>query len=117
MWVIFYLTSNRDTKYPCFICLRDKAQHWVKKDWSLRSDMAVGQKNIVDESLVDREKILLPALHIILGIINQYVKALDKDGGCFQYICNKFPGLSYKKATAGIFDGPHQRYQLYTINE
>ena len=74
--------------------------------------MAVDQKNIVEEPLVDREKILLPPLHIKLGLM----KALDKDGGCFQYICNKFPGLSYEKAKAGIFDGPQIRTLVKDIN-
>ena len=78
--------------------------------------MAVGQKNIVEEPLVDREKILLPPLHIKVGLIKQYVKALDKDGGCFQHICNKFPGLSYQKAKAGIFDGPQIRTLVKDIN-
>ena len=44
------------------------------------------------------------------------MKALDKDGGCFQYICNKFPGLSYEKAKAGIFYGPQIRTLIKDIN-
>ena len=33
------------------------------------------------------------------------VKDLDKDGVCFNYVCNAFPGLSEKKKV-GVFDGP-----------
>ena len=35
-----------------------------------------------------------------------FVKALGKDGDCFQYICKSFPSPSNEKLKAGIFDGP-----------
>ena len=49
---------------------------------------------------------MFPSLHIKLGIIKQFVKALEKNGDCFKYICMKFPGLTIEKFKAGIFDGP-----------
>ena len=65
--------------------------------------------NIVNNPLVDRHKILLPPLHIKLGLIKQFTKALDKDGSCFSYLCHVFPGLSIEKLKGGIFDGPQVR--------
>ena len=41
--------------------------------------------------------------------MKQFVKALDRSGECFGYICSIFPGLSYEKKKAGIFDGPQIR--------
>ena len=41
--------------------------------------------------------------------MKQFVKALEKDGDCFKYICIKFPGLSTKKLRAGVFDVPQVR--------
>ena len=41
--------------------------------------------------------------------MKQFVKALDKDGDCFQYIYKSFPSLSNEKLKAGIFDGPQIR--------
>ena len=41
--------------------------------------------------------------------MKQFVKALDRSGDCFGYICSIFPGLSYEKKKAGIFDGPQIR--------
>ena len=41
--------------------------------------------------------------------MKQFVKALDKDGACFQYISDAFPGLSEKKKKMGNFDGPQIR--------
>ena len=37
--------------------------------------------------------------------MKQFVKALNKDQECFQHIRQTFPGLSYEKVKAGIFDG------------
>ena len=64
---------------------------------------------MINEPLVDRDSILLPSLHIKLGLMKQFVKALDKNGDCFRYIRSRFPGTSYEKVRAGIFDGPQIR--------
>ncbi len=48
-------------------------------------------------------------LHIKLGLIKQFTKALDKDGDCFTYLCQAFPGLTIEKLKAGIFDSPQIR--------
>ena len=45
-------------------------------------------------------------LHTKLGLMKQFVKALDKHGYCFNYFVKKFPGLSKEKLKAGIFEGP-----------
>ena len=37
--------------------------------------------------------------------MKQFVKALDKDGDCFNYIAQTFPGLNIEKLKGGIFDG------------
>ena len=58
---------------------------------------------------MERSKIILPPLHIKLGIMKQFVKAHTKDGDCFKYICTKFPGSTIEKLKAGIFDGPQIR--------
>jgi len=55
------------------------------------------------------KKIILPPLHIELGIMKQFVKALNKDGDCFKYISTKFPGSTIEKLKACIFDGPQIR--------
>ena len=55
---------------------------------------------------------MLPPLHIILGLMKQYVKALDKQGACFLYIANKFSKLSNKEVKEGIFVGPQIRQPI-----
>jgi len=76
------------TKHPCFTCLWDswaKQQHWIKKCWPTKNTLKVGEE-IIREPLVAREKIILPPLHIKIGLMKQCVKALDKNGGCFKYV-------------------------------
>ena len=97
------------TKFPCFLCLWDsraKTEHWIKKNWPVLSELIPGSLNVLAPPLVERSQIVFPPLHIKLGIIKQFVKILEKDGGCFKYICMKFPGLTIEKLKAGIFDGP-----------
>ena len=67
------------------------------------------EKNVINDPLVDRDRILFPPLHIKRGLIKQFTKAMDKDGDCFTYLCQAFPGLSVEKLKAGIFDGPQIR--------
>ena len=49
------------------------------------------------EALVDPLKILLPPLHIKLGIIKQFVKVLPKEGPSFMYLSDKVKYLSNVK--------------------
>ncbi len=68
--------------------------------------------NILEEPLVEREKIIFPPFHIKLGLIKQFVKALDENWECFKDICSVFQGLTIEKLKAGIFDGPQIRKLL-----
>jgi len=101
------------TKYPCFLCMwdsRDTAHHYTKKDWPVREELVPCRaSNVINSPLVDRDRILFPPLHIKLGLIKQFTKALDKEGGCFTYMCQTFPGVTIVKLKAGIFDGPQIR--------
>ncbi|CAK8696138.1 unnamed protein product [Clavelina lepadiformis] len=62
--------------------------------------------NVIREPLVSREIVLLPPLHIKLGLVKQFVKALDFQGQVFQEIRSMFPRLSLAKIKGGIFVGP-----------
>ena len=104
--------QNGYTKHPSFICLWDSrasTEHLIRKEWPTRESMEVGGKNIIRKPLVDRNKIVFPPLHIKLGLIKQFVKPQDKEGECFNFIRETFPGLSEEKLKAGIFDGPQIR--------
>lgn len=65
-------------KYPCFLCMwdsRDRAQHYTKKDWPVREELVpCKERNVINDPLVDRDRILFPPLHIKLGLIKQFTK-------------------------------------------
>ena len=64
------------------------------------------------EALVDRNKIVLPTLHIKLGLMKQFVKALPTNGHCFTFLMQKFPGITIEKIQVGIVDGRQIRKLL-----
>ena len=74
--------------------------------------MKAGTKNVKYTPLVDATKILLPLLHIKLGLMKNFVKAMNQDGAAFKYICNKFHVLSQAKLIEGIMVGPQTNKQL-----
>ncbi|XP_062704623.1 uncharacterized protein LOC115265503 [Aedes albopictus] len=97
------------TKFPCFLCLwdsRDTENHYKIKNWEIRAQYKIGEKNVKNDPVVNMEKILMPPLHIKLGLIKQFVKALNKDSESFKFITKLFPKLSEAKITAGVFTGP-----------
>ncbi|XP_076053032.1 uncharacterized protein LOC143032339 [Oratosquilla oratoria] len=100
------------TKYPCFLCLWDSRaddQHFVRQEWPPRQRLEPGSHNVQARSLVEPNKVLLPSLHIKLGLMKNFVKAMDKDGMGFTFLQLKFPRISLEKLKAGIFDGPQIR--------
>lgn len=103
------------TKYSCFLCLWDSradSEHYIRRQWPIRNELLPGKHNVINPSLVSKEKILLPPLHIKLGLAKQFVKALNKDSDAFIYIRNMFPKLSSAKVEAGIFTGPQIKEML-----
>lgn len=97
------------TRYCCFLCMWDsraRGQHYVKKKWGERVNFKQGEANIKYAPLVAKDDIILPPLHIKLGLIKNLVKALDKTGDAFIYLRTIFPKLSHAKIKEGVFDGP-----------
>jgi hypothetical protein len=68
-----------------------------------------GSKNVVEATLADNQKILLPSFHIKLGILKQFVKVLDRSGPCFQHLNITFFALSEAELKEGIIDGQQIR--------
>jgi hypothetical protein len=107
------------TKYCCFLCewdSRDRKNHYVRKDWPARENLIPGAKNVHHFPLVKSEDILLPPLHIKLGLMKNFVKGLSKDGNGINYLKKKFPRISDAKIKEGIFVGPQIREVLTDPN-
>jgi hypothetical protein len=70
------------TKYFCFLCEwynRANTLHYLKRDWLQRKSLKVGDKNVQQPpALAEWHKILLPPLHIKLGLMKNFVKAMDR---------------------------------------
>ena len=84
------------TKYSCFLCLWDSRAtdtHYSNKIWLNRYDRIPGMHNIFNRPLIDGTKILLPPLHIKLGLVEQFVKALDSQAETFLHSQLMFPRL------------------------
>jgi len=57
-----------------------------EKNWPPRNALTPGDKNIKnDDPLVDRKQIVFSQVHIKLGLMTQFVKALNHSGDCFSY--------------------------------
>lgn len=100
------------TKYCCFICewdSRDKERHFMTRNWQVRDRMEPGNKNVAHTPLVQRDKVLMPPLHIKLGLMKNFVKAMDNNSDAFLYLRGKFPELSDAKVKEGVFIGPQIR--------
>ena len=74
------------TKHMCFLCLwysRDDANHYNTTEWPMRTNYIFGRYNVKCQPLIDPSKVYLPPHHIKLGLIKQFVKAMDVNGDGF----------------------------------
>ena len=101
------------TKHMCFLCLWDSradAEHYIKKDWPVRPEPTVGRYNCRCLPLVDPKKVFLPPLHLKLGLIKNFIKAMDKTKPGFKYILQKLGSIvSEAKLKEGVLNGPQIR--------
>jgi len=95
-------------KYPCFYCMFDSRQSVLDFNpthtWPVRLEFP-------NEPLAPVEKIALPVLHIKLGLFQKYVKTLEKESYCFQFICRNIK-KSEAKLCNGVLTGPEIRYLM-----
>jgi hypothetical protein len=104
--------QNGYTKHPCYLCewdSRAKESHYFVKEWKVREQFIKGKQNVVEEPLVPSENVLIPSLHLMLGLVKQFVKSLPKDEAAFVYLLSVFSKLSEAKVKEGIFNGPDVR--------
>ena len=103
------------TNFCCFLCIWDSRavfQHYKQKDWGSRSTFVPSEHSLKENPLVDMNKVILPPLHIKVGFMKNFVKALHKNGAAFQHVSTVFPGLSDAKLKDGIFVGTQIREVL-----
>jgi hypothetical protein len=70
-----------------------------------KRDVVTVKFNVKNSPLLNTEKVLLPPLHIKLGVVKKFLKALDKGGEDFLYLRIKFPNRGDDKVEQDIFVG------------
>ena len=97
------------TKDPCFLCYWDSRadkNQWVRKEWLSRHRLIPGEKNVINEPRVDRKNIILPPLHIKLGIRNILLKLLIAMVIVFITYVQPFRGLVMRRKRQGYSTDP-----------
>ncbi|XP_061424379.1 uncharacterized protein LOC133352633 isoform X2 [Lethenteron reissneri] len=95
---------------------RHTKAHYHMRDWPQRTEFSVGRNNVKWEPLVDPRKVLMPPLHIKLGLMKRFVSAVDKELAAFKHLQDFFPKLSEPKVKPGVFVGP-QLKKILECNE
>ena len=93
------------TKNPCFLCFwnsRNRKNYYIHKRWSTRISFKLSSQNIELTPLVSLDRVLLLHLHIKLGLMKQFVEALNKQGKCFEYLQQKFWNISDAEVHKGV---------------
>jgi hypothetical protein len=70
-----------------FLCewdSRAKTLYYLKRNWPQRKSLNVGEENVQHPELAEWHKILLPPLHIKLGLMKNFVKAMGRTGSTFK---------------------------------
>ena len=98
---------------PIFVSINGIVKHVCVYASAYRQNVIIyydsGSHNIIQNSLVNPNRILLPPLHVILGIMKNVIKVLDRNGTTMQFMRNKFLKISESKITAGILNCPQIR--------
>lgn len=93
------------TKRPCFLCDWDsryeKGKQYECNDWKPREESVHKEANVINPPLVPRENILLPPLHVKLGIVMSFLKEIVKNSAVFDGLKLEFPRLSENKIKQG----------------
>ena len=103
------------SKFCCFLRESERprrGRYYHVKQWPLRGETILGQKNVTHRDLVDKTITYLPPLHIKLWLIEISVKALNKEGEGFDYLRQIFPHISKAKIKEGNFVGSQVKQLL-----
>jgi hypothetical protein len=71
----------------------------------MRENSVPGEKWVKNQPVVDKDQMLLPLLHIKLGLMKNFIKAVNKHGKGFEYLRKTFLKLIDTKLKEGVFIG------------
>lgn len=97
-----------NSKYPCFICqfdTRDDEKLKYTKKYKERLEYVIKEFGVKFNPLIKKEKIIIPPLHIKLGLFTKFLKTININA--INYLNdNLFTKLSEDKLDNGILNGP-----------
>lgn len=76
--------------------------------WPLRKAFTPGTENVFYPPLVQKENIIIPPLHMKLGLMKNFVTALNREGQAFQYLKKVYKN-DRCQVKEGIFIGPQRK--------
>jgi len=88
---------------------RAQSLHYLRNDLPARKFLEPGIMNVENQPLVELSKILLPSMHLKLGLTKHSVKTMNQEEAAFTYLREKFPRPSEAKLKEVIFIGPQIR--------
>lgn len=109
-------------KHMCFICnwnTRFKGDQYQYDGWKNRPESEELTESMIHKPLVPIDKILLPPLHIKLGIVKKFVGAIAQREEVYECLHKIFLKLSKQKLMAGTakFNNFHSKFaKLNTLN-
>ena len=77
------------TKYCCFICewdSRAQSLHYSRIYRPARKSLYPGIMNLENQPVVEPSKILLPTMHLKLGVMKNVLKAMNQEEATFTYL-------------------------------
>lgn len=99
--------------FCCFLCnfrsTQDEYLNHYTTTYELREDYRPGDKTTLRESLVNKKNIILPPLHIMLGLYSSFIKSVQNNEDLFEYLQSLMPHVSKAKHIDGILVGPDVR--------
>jgi hypothetical protein len=77
--------QQRFTKSICEWDSRACSLHYSRKDWPSRKSLEPGIMNVKNQPFVVPSKILLPSMHLKLGLMKHFVKVMNQEEAAFTY--------------------------------
>ena len=79
---------------------------FLKKELALQKISGTRNHQCGKSTTVELSKILLPSMHLNLGLMKNFVKSMNQEEVAFTYLWEMFPRLSKAKLKEGVFIGP-----------
>ena len=73
----------------CFLC-EWNSSHYAVKLWPTRQSPQIGRYNVHHQPLASSANVFLPPPHIKLGLMKNFVKAMDQEGDGFKFLKDFF---------------------------